>query len=357
MVNVKQFFVALLGLFIVLFLVYIYRTDSSSINDQSGIKIYASGSFISDWGPGPELKKIFETQTGFKVTFLEMSDPGLSLQKINLAGIENDVDLVIGLDQYDLMRYSDRVEWKNIFDLQRIYPNISRLNNVFFEQPNYKKSGFENSFIPYDWSAISFVTKKENALQIKKLDDLLKSDYKNKFGLQDPRTSSPGLQFLMWVVQSYSEEEAIEFLKKINTQTHSFSPSWTVSYGLFKNKSIDSVLSYITSPVYHLVEEKDSSYVALDFEAGLPLQIEFMGLLEQCKNCDLAKQFIAFLQSSQAQKIIMNKNYMLPMDMNVVESTAFDTLKIYQLLAFKFYSKEEINKWLSIWSEIRKNEG
>ena len=162
---------------------------------------------------------------------------------------------------------------------------------------------------------------------------------------------------MLWVASTQNEDQAIQFLKDLNVHAHSFSPSWSTAYGLFKNKNADVVLSYITSPIYHLVEENDSNYQALEFSEGLPVQVEFMGLLASCKNCEAAQKFIAFVQSKDGQRIIMNKNYMLPMDKQITEGTAFDTLRVFKLLDFKVYSKEEINKWLRIWSDIRKNDG
>ena len=91
----------------------------------------------------------------------------------------------------------------------------------------------------------------------------------------------------------------------------------------------------MTSPVYHVIEEKDSSFVSLEFKEEHPLQVEFAGVPENCQNCDAATKFVQFLQSDEAQKIIMNKNYMLPVVDKIKESTAFDAVKIYKSKAFK----------------------
>jgi thiamine transport system substrate-binding protein len=353
----RQFIISVSLFFAVLFLIYVFRDNGKSLNEASQIRIYASGSFISEWGPGPELKKAFEKKTDLKILFLEMSDPALTLQKLNLNSDMVRADLVLGLDQFDLIRVSDKVKWRNISDYIVLGQTLTSLNKAFLEHEDFLKSDFKNHFIPYDWSAIAFVKKATTTIDIKSLEDLLNPEIKSKIAFEDPRTSSPGLQFLMWVARSFPEDKAISYLQKINDQAHSFSPSWSTAYGLFKNKNADLVLSYVTSPIYHLIEEKDSSYHALNFAAGLPLQIEFVGLLDQCLNCEGALKFLSFIQSHEAQQIIMNKNYMLPIDKNVVESTAFDTIPVYNFLNYKAYTKEEINKWLKIWSEIRKNEG
>lgn len=351
----RQFVLYVAAIFSILFLLYVYREDNQHLNDKTSIKIYASGNFISSWGPGPELKTLFEQRTGLKVSFIEMSDPGITLQKVSFSADESMGDMIIGLDQFDIVRFTDKVTWKDISHLKAI--SQSTFSNSGLNLNELKNSDQFKNFIPYDWSAIAFVKRADSNYQISSLSDLLGPNLKSKVAYEDPRTSSPGLQFLLWVARTQSEDQATQFLKNLNTHAHSFSPSWSTAYGLFKNKNADVVLSYITSPIYHLMEEKNSNYQALEFQEGLPVQVEFMGLLASCKNCEAANKFISFMQSKDGQRIIMNKNYMLPIDKQVTEGTAFDTLRVFKLLEFKLYSKEEINKWLRIWSDIRKNDG
>jgi thiamine transport system substrate-binding protein len=211
------------------------------------------------------------------------------------------------------------------------------------------------NFVPYDWAVISFVKRKDQNFNIASIRDLLKPELKGKIALQDPRTSSPGLQFVMWVANTFPEDQAVDFLKLMSKQVHSFSPSWSASYGLFKNKNADVVLSYNTSPLYHVVEEKDNNYQSLEFVEAHPIQVEFAGVLNTCTSCEAAVKFIYFLRTPAAQKIIMNKNYMLPIEKQALEGTVFDTLPLYDLLDFTWPTKDELNKWLRLWSDISKD--
>ena len=158
-------------------------------------------------------------------------------------------------------------------------------------------------------------------------------------------------------MQTKSEEEAVQFFKKMNQQAHSYSAGWSAAYGLFTNKQADLVLSYATSPIYHLVEEKNSNFKSYEFQEGHPVQIEFAGVPETCQNCEAAIKFVQFMQTTEAQKIIMAKNYMLPIYKPAQEATAFDTIKIYKLLSKPLPSKEELQRWLNLWAELRKTEG
>lgn len=86
------------------------------------------------------------------------------------------------------------------------------------------------------------------------------------------------------------------------------------------------MLSYATSPIYHLVEEKNSNFKSYEFQEGHPVQIEFAGVPETCQNCEAAIKFVHFMQTTEAQKIIMAKNYMLPISKPGAKNN-IDTIK------------------------------
>jgi len=333
-------------IFLSLTLLYLYKDDGTGhISDSMSLKVYGSSSFIGSWGPGPALKEIFEKQNGIKVTYLEMADPSLVIQKISFEGKQAVGDVILSIDQYDVARISDKLAWK-IIDIKNDLKLNSQLSGI------YKNEYFK----PYDWSPLSFVARNQLEVSIEKLDDLLKPELKGRIALEDPRTSSPGLNFLSWVFKNKSPADAEIFLKRLIPQLHSVSPSWSAAYGLFKNKQVDIVLSYVTSPIYHLVEENDPHFKSLEFKEEHPIQVEFAAVPDTCQNCEAGIKFVEFLQTAEAQRIIMEKNYMFPIKKNVQEGTAFDGVKIFKTIPFQFENKDTLQKWLNIWSELRNNE-
>ena len=342
----KQFIVFLVLIFSGLIILFL-NTESQKVSTENRfVKVYADISFVSKWGPGPSLAALFEKKNNIKVDFIESSDVSMTLQKISFEANNSIADVVVGLDQFDLSRSANKIKWKKIESASTV-DYASEISDLVKEK----------NFLAFDWAPMAFVARQDLGFTIEKLDDLLKPELKGKIALEDPRTSSPGLQFLVWVFESKGIPEGRQFLKNLNHQIHSYSSGWSAAYGLFKNKHVDTVFSYVTSPVYHLIEEKDSTYLSLEFKEPHPLQIEFVGVPETCKNCDSAIRFAQFLQSEEAQKIIMNKNYMLPILNRVKESTVFDSVKVYKTKPFKVYEKAQLDEWIQIWSEIRKNEG
>lgn len=342
----KHFIIFIAVIFSSLIVVYLNTENQKVTSENKIVKVYAGASFVSKWGPGPELAILFEKKNNIKVEYIESSDVSMTLQKIAFEAKNSIADVVVGLDQFDLARSASKIKWKEINSNSNIEysPEIAILVK-------------EKNFLVFDWAPMAFVARQELAIGIEKLDDLLKPELKGRIALEDPRTSSAGLQFLVWVFETKGGAEGRQFLKSLNQQVHSYSSSWSTAYGLFKNKQVDTVFSYVTSPIYHLIEEKDSSFISLEFKEPHPMQIEFVGVPDTCKNCDSAIRFAQFLQSDEAQKILMMKNYMLPIISKIKESTAFDSVKVYKTNPFKVYNKSQLDEWIQIWAEIRKNEG
>lgn len=344
----RHFIVYLFVVFLGLFLAVLNRDNQAGTATASRtLRVFGYSSFTGRWGPGPLLKAEFEKNCDCKVEFIEGSDSGILLQRLKIEGESLGADVVVGLDQYDLEKAQAEQAWRKLGTGNLdFYPAIKpALQNAFF--------------IPYDWGVLTFAARKgEVEDRIYSLEDLLKPEWNKKISLQDPRTSSPGMQFLSWVIQNKGEAEGFAFLKKMMGHVHSYSPSWSTSYGLFTNKQTQLVFTYVTSPLYHQIEEKNNGYFALNFKEPLPVQYEFLGIPEFCRHCDLAEKFVNLMMSAQGQKIIMEKNYMLPVIQGVREGTLFAQLPEYKTIQDQHTpSLREVDRLLKSWSEIRRGEG
>lgn len=344
----KHFIGYLSFVFLALFLVVLNKTEKRNImpiDSKPNLRIFAYSSFTSQWGPGPKLKEIFERECNCTVEFIDASDSSLLLQRMKIEGEGLGADLVIGLDQFFIQKAMEEHKWRQM-----------DLSKVDFE-PTIKNSISNSFFIPYDWGVLAFVGRKsELKTPPKELEDLLISEYKNSIAIEDPRTSSPGFLFLNWVVQSKGENEGFWYLEKLMDQVHSFSSSWSMAYGLFQKKQVKLVFSYITSPIYHLIEDKSDDYIALQFKEPHPIQIEYLGIPDFCNKCELAQKFANLVLSKPGQKIIMEQNYMFPVIKGVKEGTAFDQLPSFKILnpnsEKKDISKDQL---LKKWIEMRRS--
>ena len=89
-------------------------------------------------------------------------------------------------------------------------------------------------------------------------------------------------------------------------------PGWSEAYGLFLEGEADMVLSYTTSPAYHLIAEEDASKVAASFGEGHYMQIEVAAKIASSDQPALADAFLEFMLGEEFQSVIPTTNWMYP---------------------------------------------
>jgi thiamine transport system substrate-binding protein len=266
------------------------------------LRIVSYSAFVSTWGPGPEIARRFEKETGIKVEFNDAGDAGVILKKLELFP----ADLALGFDQLTLGAARSARPWR---DLSKVIPR------------GMKWAG--SDFIPFDWAPMAFIYRRGEIEPPTSLDDLLSPRFKGAIALEDPRTSTPGLQFLFWVLDEKGVDKGFEYLKNLKPNIQSVADNWSATYGLFTKKQAKLAFSYLTSPVYHWVQESDETYQAAVFAGGHPVQVEYVGVPQSCVNCDAAERFALYLLKPEIQKVIMEKNYMFPVVSEVTSRTPF----------------------------------
>ncbi|PQO00077.1 thiamine ABC transporter substrate-binding protein, partial [Shigella dysenteriae] len=100
---------------------------------------------------------------------------------------------------------------------------------------------------------------------------------------------------------------------------------WSEAYGLFLKGESDLVLSYTTSPAYHILEEKKDNYAAANFSEGHYLQVEVAARTAASKQPELAQKFLQFMVSPAFQNAIPTGNWMYPVA-NVTLPAGFEQL-------------------------------
>jgi thiamine transport system substrate-binding protein len=341
-------FLSFIGIvFIGLFaLLYWKQTFNLQKDNRKVLKVYANSSFYKQWGPGPWLKEQFEAKCDCRVEYVDVADSVLILQKLK-TGVAA-ADLILGLDQYDIEMAQKSSDWKSI--------STEKINF----RANIKSVLNRTQLVPYDWGVMAFMIRQsewENKKRPNSLNDLLGPDFKSQISLQDPRTSSAGLQFVFWLISVMGEEKAFKYIEKLQGQVKTWGPSWSMSYGMFQKNQVKTTLSWTTSSVYHQVEENSKDIVSLEFVEGHPLQIEYMGIPTSCRNCELAEQFVQLVLSNEGQKVIMQKNYMFPVIEGVDVGTPFAELPSYKTLdAHYLPTQVDRERILKKWSQLRRGE-
>ena len=175
--------------------------------------------------------------------------------------------------------------------------------------------------------------------------------------IQDPRTSTPGLGLLLWVKKVYGDRSDAAWAK-ISKRIVTVSKGWSEAYGLFLKGEAPMVLSYTTSPAYHIIAEQDERFAAARFSEGHYQQIEVAGLLASSNQQPLARQFLEFMQGPEFQNIIPTTNWMYPASLDRSKlPTVFEQL-VDPTPVLLFSDTEVADKrrqWVNEWLEVMSN--
>jgi thiamine transport system substrate-binding protein len=262
------------------------------------LTIYTYESFVSEWGPGPKVKEAFEKTCECEIKFVGVADGVALLTRLKLEGENTKADVVLGLDT----NLVEEAKQTGLFDSAGIDTTKVQVPGGFTD----------DVFVPYDYGHFAVIYDKQTIkTPPKSLKELVEGDPSQKIVIQDPRTSTPGLGLLLWVKSVYGDK-APEAWAKLKNRVLTVTPGWSEAYGLFTKGEAPMVLSYTTSPAYHMVAEETDRYQAADFSEGHYIQIEVAGILKNAPEKDLARQFLSFMLQPGFQDTIPTNNWMMP---------------------------------------------
>ena len=315
----------------------------TAAQDAPKLTIYTYESFTADWGPGPQVEKAFEAECSCEVDFVSVSDGVALLNRLRLEGETTRADIILGLDT----NLTHEAKATGLFA-----PHGTDVSRI--EVPG----GFSDDvFVPYDYSYFAFILDKESGeTPPQSLKELVEADNDLKILIQDPRTSTPGLGLLLWVKAVYGDDAAKAW-EKLREKVLTVTPGWSEAYGLFTNGEAPVVLSYSTSPAYHMIEDDTERYEAVAFSEGHYLQVEVAAQTKKGAENPLARQFLEFMQGPGFQDVIPQTNWMFPAgETSKPLHPAFDALiKPTKTLLFDPQEvadkrKEWVDEWLAVMS-------
>ena len=268
-------------------------TATSAFAETPVLTVYTYDSFVSDWGPGPAIESAFEETCNCDLQFVGAGDGAALLARIKLEGARSDADVVLGLDT----NLTAAAKETGLFASHSVTADYT-----------LPIEWADSTFVPFDWGYFAFV---HNADVIVPTNFKALADSDTKIVIQDPRSSTPGLGLLMWVKAAYGDEAA-SIWEGLADNVVTVTPGWSDAYGLFLEGEADMVLSYTTSPAYHLIAEEDASKASVKFDEGHYLQIEVAAKLAASDQPELADKFLNFMVSEAFQTIIPTTNWMYP---------------------------------------------
>ena len=282
---------------------------STTLFAKETIIVGTYDSFATEWGPGPEIERLFEENCECDLKYVTTSQAGTLLGNIFI----KDKDIILGAT-YD----------------------ANKFNNFY-------------KFQTYDYGYYAFIYD-ESSLKNppQTFEELINRD-NLKIVVQDPRTSPVGMGLLTWISRVFyqNKEEAIQ---KINKHIITYTPGWSEAYGMFLEEKADLVLSYSTSPFYHQEYEDNYSYKALIFPEGHVKVNEYVVIPNDSKQKIIAENFLSFLSTEKIQRIISKKNIMYPILESATPSKMKNLPKPSEAMDVST-NEELISLWLNVTTQ------
>lgn len=314
---------------------------STSTFAAQTVNVYTEEFFGADWGPSGEIKTLFEKmhpQCEVKYTVFDQSST--LLNRLRLEKSNTQADIVLGLHDQQLESAEKTGLFEKFdFDLKQL------------DLPENWKNPL---FIPYEFGQFAFIYDKTKlTTPPKSLQELVeRQDLRVIY--QDPRTSSMGRGLVTWMNAVFNDKQIEQAWKNLAKHTVTVGKGWTETYGAFLKGEADLVFSHNTSPIYHLLQEQKDQYAATQFTEGAVYQYTTAAKIAG-KNNACADNFLQFIFTPEAQRIITPKNVMLSTISAQIEPH-FDALKASQksvkTLDTSHATDENLKNWISIWQSV-----
>jgi thiamine transport system substrate-binding protein len=259
--------------------------------------IYTSDSFAG--GIAKVVIPKFEQMYKCKVRVISFGSMGDVLARLIAEKNAPKADVVIGLNPQQLQKAIKE-------NLLQKYRATNSKNLVY--------KGFINDYgTVYDYGALAMIYNIEKIKNPpKSFKDLLKPEYKGKFVLIDPRTSSTGLTFLMWTIAALGEDGAMEFWKEVKKNVLTFTSGWSAAFKMLETGEADMIVSYATDGAYSMYKYGTIKYMPIIFEEGAYVLEEYAAIVKGAKNLALARAFIEFMLTPDFQKEVPLNQWMFP---------------------------------------------
>ena len=192
--------------------------------------------------------------------------------------------------------------------------------------------------------------------------DLLLPEWAGKLVVEDPATSSTGLQFFVSTVAAFGEGGWQQFWRDLRANDVLVTDGWSEAYythfSLYGgDRSV--VVSYTTSPAAEVFFSAEEPADRIDEPPTLNLipgplfrQVEAVGVLDGTENEGLARDFIDFMLTDAFQQQIPETMFVYPVIAGLELPEWWQWAEVDAEVATFEATQDEIDAWIVEWSEI-----
>lgn len=327
-------------LFLLLLLPLLFLGCQKPEAKKDTLTIYTYDSLAAEWGLLPQITDKFKTDNNAELNIVTFADTGVMMNQLINEKNNPQADIVLGLDNIN-------------------FPEIQKNNLLKSYQPEKLKEidskllyDDSNALIPFDYGYVGWVydSEKINFPQAISLKDLANQ----QVIIEQAGLSSPGTQLMIWTKKALNAEDYYTFWTAMAKNALVASDWSTAYYSMFTEGEAPIVLSYLTSPAYHIVQEQVTKYKAIPIKEGYLRQVEGVGMVQDSQ---LAKKFIDYLLTDEVQNKIPTTQWMFPvLGQKNTWPTAFSQIIVPTDGQVLPLTNEEIknnySSWLEEWNKF-----
>lgn len=301
--------------------------------------VYTSDSFLA--GPARLVAESFEKKWECRVQFLSFGGSGNMLARSILEKANPRADILLGLDQFQIQR---AIEEEVIVAYHS--PNLIHVEKEEILHPE----GFGT---PMDYGALALLydtQQLENPPE--SFEELLDPRFRRSIIIQDPRTSSTGLSFLMWTIAVFGDRWE-SFWQDLKPNILTVVPGWSESFMLFESGEAPIMISYATDGAYSQHHFQSLRYLPVIPAEGAFVQIEYAALTRRAENAELAKAFLDYILTEDFQKHLPLSQWMYPVISIPLPEVYQYAAKIEKIVNIDYKQVQTYqSQWIQRWVQI-----
>lgn len=337
-------------LFAALVLVVTFGLLSVGSAQVPKLVVYTYSSFAS-WGAAPFIEGEFEKEHQVDVEFIATGDARMMLAKLiaERAAGEQGADVFIGVGSVDLSKAGSRDLFISL--TEEDVPNLASVRQDLLIDPT-------NSLIPYEHSYITLVYDSQ-VLTVEDVpltfEQLLDPKYEKMLILEDPRTSSVGLAFLLWTIHQYGDSGYLDYWRKLLPNVLTITQGWSAAYDLFLAGEAPIVASFSTDTAYSVIEEGSARYRVMLLNSQGYRNIYLMGIVQGTEQEELSKELLNFVLSLEVQEKILTTEWVFPANRATLLPVPFYQNAVFPpdpVMIPPEQVGENLDRWLREWATV-----
>lgn len=287
------------------------QPTASSAQDEGPLTVYTYDSFVS-FGAADVISSAFQEQTGRNVRFVATADSRTMLSRLiserESGGTQ--ADAFVGVEANDLGTAREN----DVFQ-QLSSDGVPNLEHV----PVDIRFDPENRLIPYEHGFITLVYDSEQidpADVPRTFEELVSAQYRDSLIVEDPRTSSPGLSFLLWTIAQRGEDGYIDYWQELMPNVLTITQGWSQAFQLFTDGEAPMMVSFSTDHAFDVIVNDSDKLRVLTLDNQAYRTIFGMGVVRGTDQPELARQFLNVVLSPEVQAQLSETEWMIPANQN-----------------------------------------